>query len=143
MKRKSIQGAPQIALFLGIGVVAGLMVSMIVSAVGAGLIAGQKLDEGAMGYCAWIAILLGSMVAALIGGAGWVEKWWLMCLAAGGAYYLCLLCCTALFFGGQYDGVGVGVCMCLGGSGACALLSLTRNGRPTRRKYGAKIRRFV
>ena len=96
-----------------------------------------------MGYCAWIAILLGSVTAALIGGAGWTEKWWLMCLAAGGAYYLCLLCCTALCFGGQYDGVGVGACMSLGGSGACALLSLTRNGRTTRRKYGAKIRHFV
>ena len=37
-----------------------------------------------------------------------------MCLAAGGGYYLCLLAITALFFGGQYQGVGVTALMVLG-----------------------------
>lgn len=143
MKKRSMEGLPRIAVCLGSGALAGLIMTAAVCAAGAWLIGTQKLDPSAAGYCAWLAVALGAISAALVSGFAWREKWWLMCLSSGAVYFVCLLCCTALFFGGQYQGVGVGICMSLGASGACALLAFTSKRGSARRRYGVKIKRFV
>ena len=61
-----------------------------------------------------------------------------VCLLSGGIYYGILLAMTALFFGGQYQGMGVTALLVLAGSGLVALLGLRgeKGAKPRRRKIG-------
>ena len=81
------------------------------------------IPEKGTGYCAMVILLLASMAGSSV-AAGTIQRLRTqMCLAAAGTYWLCLLTITALFFGGQYQGVGVTALMVLCGSGLVILLA--------------------
>ena len=108
-------------LFFGVGTGLG------VTAIGAGAAAWAVLrgiiPETGVGYCAMVILLLASAAGASV-AAGTIQRLRAqMCLAAGGGYYLCLLAVTALFFGGQFDGMGVTALMVLCGSVLVILLA--------------------
>ena len=75
------------------------------------------------GYCAMAILLLASAAGSAV-AEGTIQRLRIqMCLAAGGGYYLCLLAVTALFFGGQYQGMGVTALMVLCGAVLVILLA--------------------
>jgi hypothetical protein len=53
-------------------------------------------------------------------------------MASGAGYYLTLLAMTALFFGGQYQGMGVTLGLVLAGAGTATLLSVKRKNSITK-----------
>ena len=69
-------------------------------------------------------LLLSSAAGAWVAAKMVKLRWIVLCLGAGAVYFLTLLACTALFFGGQYEGVGVTFLVVLAGSGAVGLLGL-------------------
>ncbi len=99
------------------------------------LIAGEKLPlEGSHGGILGI-LLLAAIAGAWVAVKGSGEKPLLMALISGGLYYLMLLCCTAMFFDGQYQGLGVTALAVLGGSMTAVLLTMRKGQSKTKKRY--------
>lgn len=132
------------ALSMPIGLALGLAVSMVVTLAGSGLIAylvlGETLGENAIGYGAMVTVLLSAALGAWTAVGRIKRRRLLSCLASGGCYFGALLSMTALFFGGQYQGMGVTALLVLGGAGSVALLSLKSEGQSRGRKKKYRIR---
>lgn len=132
------------ALSIPVGIAVGLSASMILTLIGtavmANLILSESLSENAIGYGAIVILLLSSAMGAWLAAALSKRRWMVVCLGAGGSYYLTLLGITALFFGGQYQGMGVTVLVVLGGCGAVGLLGLRegKGGAKRHRKYRSR-----
>lgn len=111
-----------------LGFMAGLAVSMVITLILVGIIAqlvlGEKMAAEMIGYGSMATLLLSSAAGAWVAAKAVKHRWMVVCLGTGAVYYLTLLACTALFFGGQYEGVGVTLLVVLAGSGAVGLLGL-------------------
>lgn len=107
-----------------IGVLVCVGVTLIASVILAWLIAAEKMDESAVGYGAMIALLLSAILGSWTASAKIGRLRTQVCLITGGIYYLVLLSITALFFGGQYQGMGVAAILVIAGSGVTALLGI-------------------
>ena len=120
------------------GLASGAAVSLLATVAGcwffAYLISIEKLVQSAIGYCAMVIILLSALLGAAVAVRRIKRRRLYVCGLSGLIYYLCLLSMTALFFGGQYQGVGVTALLVLGGAGTAAMLSLKGEGSPRRRK---------
>ena len=129
------------ALSMPMGLALALAVSLVLTLVLAGLTAclalEGKIAESAIGYGAMGTVLVSSVVGALIAAARIKRRRLMTCLVSGGCYYLALLSITALFFGGQYQGMGVTALLVFAGAGSVALLGLKgeRGGVKKSRKY--------
>lgn len=124
---------------LAIGSMISLMLTLLGAAIVANLVLSEKIETEAIGYGAIIILILASSAGAWVCAVMVKRRWMLMCLGGGGSYYLSLLAITALFFGGQYEGMGVTALAVLGGSGAVGLLGI--KGDKSSRKR-SKNRRF-
>lgn len=121
-----------------VGIAVGDLVSLIISiagaAVSAWLVSSEKIGEGGIGYAAIIVVAL-----AAAGGA-WISTLLIkrlrlqMCLLSGGCYFLTLLAMTALFFGGQYQGIGVIGIVILCGCAIVAFIPGKNGGFKSKRK---------
>ncbi len=110
------------------GLALGLLVSGIVTFGGAALVAklieSEKIGENGVGYDAMIVLVIASAMGAWT-AEGRIQRMRLqVCLLSGLSYFLALLSATALFFGGQYSGMGVTALAILAGSAGVALLSM-------------------
>ena len=108
---------------LALGVATALAATGIGAGVGAWAILRGMISEGMIGYLAMMILLLSSAAGAAV-AAGTIQRLrGQMCLAAGSGYLLSLLAVTAVFFGGQYQGMGVTALMVLCGSVLVILLA--------------------
>lgn len=124
------------------GLAAGAMSSLAVTAIGASvtawLVLRGYLRPDWTGYCAMVILLC---AAALGGGMamGRIKRLRAqMVLASAGIYYVCLVVINALFFGGQYRGMGVTAAMVLCGAVLVIVLvpgDENRAGCRRRKKY--------
>ena len=120
------------------GLLMGIGAALAVTAAGAGAAAwailGGLISEEASGYCAMVILALASAVGAAV-AAGTIQRLRVqICIAAGGGYWLSLLVINALFFGGQYDGVGATALMVLCGCVLVILLTPGGKNRAVRRR---------
>lgn len=128
------------AISMPLGVVVGLAISIVVTLITVGIMAqlvlGEKMKTEVIGYGSMATLLLSSAAGAWVAAKMVKHRWMVVCLGAGAVYFLTLLACTALFFGGQYEGVGVTFLVVLAGSGAVGLLGLKgeNSGAKKRRK---------
>ena len=125
------------AVGLAIGTVISLIVTLLGACIIANLVLSGKMVAETIGYGAMLIVLFASALGAWISAGLIKRRWMVVCLGTGGSYYLVLLAITALFFGGQYQGMGVTVLLVLGGCGAVGLLGL--RGEKTRSK---KVRKY-
>ena len=109
---------------VGLGAALSLAITLIGACVSAWLIHKEIVDENAVGYCSLITLLLASSLGAVLAMNRTKRMRMQVCLLTGASYFLSLLCITALFFGGEYTGIGVTALAVLGGSGAVALMSI-------------------
>ncbi len=98
-------GVGKILITLALGLLLGMLVTLVGAAITASLIGGQKIQADATGYAAMFTILLASATAALIVSAKAQGLRIVMCLVGGGVYFLGLLCCGAALFDGVRGGV--------------------------------------
>lgn len=126
------------------GLALGGVVSLVVTLAGVGLLTclidRQHLDMANVGYGILILLLLGSFLGAKVAHQSIRRRRMLVCLCAGGVYLGELLAITALFFGGQYSGVGTTALLILAGSGAAALLGMEQGRGGGRRKIKVPLR---
>lgn len=118
------------------GLAAGAAVSLAVTLFSAALIANMvdtgRLPEEKIGYGIMVLLLAASFLGAVVANGRIKRQRLMVSMLSGGIFFLILLSITALFFGGQYSGVGVTAGLILAGSGAAALLGL-RQGRGGKR----------
>lgn len=139
MNQKVTGRASSIPAGLAIGGAISLVITIVGAMIGAWLMGYEKLQEQQIGYCAMI-ILLGSAFIGAWTAAGKIKHRRLfVCFSSGAVYFCTLLAVTALFFGGQYQAVGVTALVVLAGSISAAFMgeNSKRGGqRPgTKRKH--------
>ncbi len=100
------------------GIAWGLVLSLIMTLVGvvvtAILLDKEWIKEEAVGYGAVITLMISTCAGAIMAAKRIKRLRMQMCLLSGGVYYVSLLIVTALFFGGQYEGMGVTALVVLG-----------------------------
>lgn len=130
--------ASSIPAGLGAGAGVSISVTMVGTAVLAKLLDKETIQWEAVGY----GILIMVMLSAMLGGITAMKKIkrqpGIVCLLSGFVYWGILLSITALFFGGQYEAVGVTLLLVAGGSG-CAFLLCTGQGRGGNRRKRKQI----
>lgn len=134
IKPVNIQSVPA-----GIGV--GILVSLFTTLIGTGILSwmlsGEKLQENAQDYGTVLILLLSSIAGAGTSVIVCKAKRLIVSLLAGIGYFLFLLACTALFFGGQYQRIGVTALVILAGSLGVVLVGQVpaKKHTSTRHKY--------
>ena len=119
------------------GALYGFAWTLLAAAVLAWLIQKEVIREEGIGYGSMVILLTSSALGARIGCSKVRRQKLLTCLCSGGMYFLLLLSMTALFFGGQYTGIGVTVLLVMGGCAAAWLLEMEFENR---KGSGRKIR---
>ena len=124
MNRKGTKMAAMIAMLYAIGF--GALVTLLVAAVTATLIAMEKIGFNADGIGALIAIVLGAMVCAAV-AVGKVHKNRLVaCIVSGAGFVLLMICMAAVFFDGVSAGIGATVIAVLGAVVSVYLLGMNK-----------------
>ena len=89
----------------------GTLLSLLATLVGSGILAklldAAFLGENSVGYGAMIVVILSSWIGALVSVRKQNGRRMLSSMAVGAAYFLVMLGVNAIFFGGQYSGIGV------------------------------------
>ena len=133
--RKANGKAVSIPAGVGIGTAAALGWTLMASALLAKLMDLERLPEDAVGYGAMVILLTASFAGAILAQRKVKRKRLQVSLITAAAYYLTLLSMTALFFGGQYAGMGVTALVILAGSGVAILIGMKEPGRKKGRRY--------
>lgn len=120
------------------GLMAGLTVSLgvtlLLAVVSAKLVDIQWIGEKDIGYCAMVILMLAPFTGARAAQRKIKRQRLLVSLMSGGLYFLMLMGITALFFGGQYEAVGVTMLLVAGGTGLTLLTGEGNSGVGKRRK---------
>lgn len=98
------------------GAVISLVITILGSAITAKLLDTGKMREEMIGYVIMVILMAASFVGALVSKTRIKRQKLLACGLAGAVYFLELMGITALFFGGQYEAVGVTGSLVIGGS---------------------------
>lgn len=123
---------------LGIGMITSMIITLLLTAIGASMVAAGKLPETASGYIAMMVLFLGALGGAAAGGGKAKGKRLYACMVIALGYYVTLLAMTALFFGGQYKGAAVTALLILSGAFVASLHGQRRG--EGRRLHKSKIR---
>ena len=125
---------------LALGGALSMALTILLSVLTAKLVDTGALAEDAVGYAALVILLLSSVVGAAVAAARIKRQRLIVCLASGAVYYGLLLSLTALFFGGQYTGMGVTALAVAGGSGAVSLAGMGEGRRSRKHPLSRKHR---
>ena len=133
VNRKVTGTAVTIPAGVGIGGGISLLLTAVGACVVAKLISAAVIQENAIGYGAMMIILASSIGGSAIAVNKVKKRMLQVCALVGILYYVMLLAMTAVFFGGQYQGMGVTALLILAGCGAVILIA-GRQRKP--KKYG-------
>lgn len=124
---------------LAVGWAVSMMLTLLLSMLAGLLIYNERFPETAVGYTAMAAVLLSSSLGATAAVKRIKRRRAYVCALSGALYYASLLAVTALFFGGQYSGMGVTALLVIAGCGSVILMGLRgeRGGHMHGRKTGA------
>lgn len=120
---------------LGIGAAVALVWTILGAMLVAKLIDSEVVEESAIGYGSGAILLSASFASAMAAYSRVKRQRAIVCMVSGGIYFLMLLAMTALFFGGQYTGVGVTAILIAAGAGCAVLLSLRGGGGKRKGRY--------
>lgn len=123
------------------GVTAGYLVLLTGLAILAKFVNMEKVDWDQSGYGIMLVLILSSGTAVAIASCKIKRQILKVSALTGCLYFICLVCTTVLFFGGQFEAVGVTAALVFGGSIATGLLQLRRGERRSNQKQ-RKIGRF-
>lgn len=135
LSKKPTGRASSMPAGLAMGGLCSLAVTFVGASILAKLIDGNTLPESSIGYGIMVILILASFFGAMLAFHKIKRQRAVVCMASGVILYLVLLGMTALFFGGQYSGVGVTALLILCGSGLAVLLGL-------REKRGGKVQKI-
>lgn len=127
------------AMSMPAGLALGGAVSLgmtILAAAGIALLAEREiLPEGSIGYAVMVLLLLAAAAGGIVANGKIKRRKLLVSGLSAAIYYGELLAITALFFGGQYQGMGVTALMVLAGAALPLLLARQGRGEGKRKRY--------
>ena len=116
------------AMPLPMGAALGALYGFLWTLIGSGILSWmfhkEWVEMESVGYGSMVILLTASILAGLTGYRKVKRRRLLTCISSGMGYLLMLLALTALFFGGQYSGVGVTALLILGGSAAAVFIGM-------------------
>ena len=134
VNRKVTGKASSVPAGLALGGAVSLGITLILAAVIAKMVSDEKLAEENIGYGVMVLLFTASAAGAAVANRR-IKRQKLLVSALSGVLYLgILLSITDLFFGGQYEAVGVSALLVMSGSLVTALLSGSGNRGAKRRK---------
>ena len=137
MKKSPVKHtAKPIPVGIGLGLALAWFISIIGVGVTALLIHSEAIPENGMGYGIVITLIVACIIGALFSVSKIQRLRLQMAMLFGVVYYLSLLGTNALFFGGQYSGMGVTALVVFGACSAVAFMGLS--GGKTRKFNGLK-----
>ena len=119
-KKGDISG---ISAGIGVGLLAGTIITIFGAVITAAMIAGEKVGEAQAVYGAAMSLLLGTFVGGLCASSVAGEKKMIVCLVNGAVNFVMWLCVTALFFEGAYENIWITMLLILGTSTAAGLMA--------------------
>lgn len=125
-KAKSVPAG--LALALGISMGITLFGSLIMAI----LLDSQTIQESGVGYGIMLLLLLSSAAGAFTAAKSIKRQMLPMSMLSGLCYYAMLLAITALFFGGQYQGMGVTALVVMAGCCVTAIALVKGKGTGTK-----------
>lgn len=111
---------------IGIGTIGALIWTVLGAAVTAALVSRELVAENAIGYGALIILVSAAFLSAKVSYQKIKHRRAMVMAVSGCVYFLCLLAMNAMFFGGQYAGVGVTAAAILAGCVSAMLLGTGR-----------------
>jgi len=110
------------------GATTSLGITILGSVIIAKLLDAEIIEENAVGYAVLVMLMTASFAGATISRNKIKRQYLIVCGLSGVIYYITLMGITALFFGGQYEAVGVTCILVMGGS----VLALVAGKKPDR-----------
>lgn len=129
MNKKHTGRAVSIPAGLAWGGGTSLGCTLLFTAVIGKLLDMEKITWENVGYGVMCLLLAASFLGAAFAYRKIKRQRIVVCLMSGMVYFVILLCITALFFGGQYEAVGVTFALVIGGSGCAGILGMREKGR--------------
>jgi len=105
------------------------------AAITAWLILRGTMPEQWIGYCALVILIIGGYIGAWTSYTMIKHRRALVGGLAGATYMLCLTGVNAVFFGGQYEGIGATMLAILAGCGSWILMGLRSGKRRKQSRY--------
>lgn len=135
---KKVSGtARSVPAGIGIGTAVSLAITLAGALLTAWLVSTEKISEEAIGYGSMIILLAASTAGAYTAQALIKHQRLLMCVLAAICYFISLIAVTALFFGGQYQGIGVTALVIAAGAAIVVLTGLNGESNKVRKyRYG-------
>lgn len=128
--------SPIIAVGIGIGV--SMIVSLLLSAIAAWLVSGERLPQSAIGGSALpvqlVSTFAGCITAVLISG----KMPAIIASACAGGYFAILICINILVLDSSLSGIGKGIFAVLGGAALSVLASLLTHKNKKHKKLRAR-----
>lgn len=116
----------------------GTLLSLVITVSGTGILAklvgSELLEEQSTGYGIMVILILAAYAGSLMSTQKAGRQRLIVCVSTGAVYFGILLCITALFFEGEYSGVGVKCLLILCGSLLAAIPLSKGNNRGKIRK---------
>ncbi len=137
VNQKSTGRAVSMPAGLAVGLGVSAAITVLMAAIAAYLQGGEVLGENGVGYFAMLTLLISSVVGAMTAAGKVKHMRMAVCLLSGICYLLLLIGTTALFFGGQYEGVGVTAAVVLGAALAAVFLQ-----RKDKRSTSVRIKKL-
>ena len=122
-----------VGLSVGMGVSVGI--TIFCTAVMACLLEKEIMTWENVGYGIMGMLIFSSFCGAKLSAIKIKHQRFVICLLSGMLYLGSLLSITALFFGGQYDAVGVTIALVVAGCGCAGLLGMRRGVEGKRKRH--------
>lgn len=125
ISKRKVNGKTQtIPMGIGLGLLMSLIVTLVGAAISAYLIITEKIGETSIGYGSMVILVAAAALGSWVATSSIGRRRLMVCGIFSAAYYMLLLGTTAMFFGGQYEGMGITAIMILIGSGIVLLLGV-------------------
>ena len=137
MKRRQGTAKP-VPVGLALGLCVSIVITLCGSAVTAWLVSAEKMEAEQIGYAAAAILILSAAAGTATARKAVKIKALPVCAMMAAGYYLILLAVTALFFGGEYQGMGItAICILFGSSAAFLLTRIKKGTGKSHRKISA------
>ena len=134
VNRKVTGRARSVPNGLLLGGLTSLSITLLMTAGLTTVIEKEMLEQSNIGYGVMVMLLVASFLGAIVSSRTIKHRNLAMCLLSGVVYVVILMAITALFFGGQYQAVGVTSFLIFGGSAAAGLLEVKKGRERGRNK---------
>ena len=121
-KQKHMIKGSSMPVIIGVGLIVGWIITILLALAMATIISSGNDKEYLIGTSSIIAVILSSVVSAILVSKRTEHNKMIFALISGIVYFISLLCVNALFYDGTFTGVGYYALLILGASISVGLI---------------------